>query len=266
MKRFLIILFILNQLYSHDYWLHPRKFILSKGDTLVVHLFVGDKLNREIEREFQKNMTRRFELITDERRFNLIDESKDGEVPVLTKKVDFEGLGLILMERDFAYIELKPEEFSEYLEHENLDDVKKIWEKTGKRKVEKERYSRFLKSLIVSGSNFKGEVYKKVFGLKLEIVLLKNPYELSVGDSIEAKILFDGKPLPDKIVMIYNQDLKEGKFTEQKVKTDKDGIVKFKLTSDGFWLIRLVHLLPCNGCKDVNWESFWASFSFEIRK
>lgn len=266
MKKILLAILLLNQLYSHDYWLHPQKFRLSKGDTLIVHLFVGDKLNKEIEREFQKNMTKKFELITDETKFNLIDGLKDGTIPVLNRKVDFEGLGLILMERDFAYIELKPEEFQEYLEHENLDEIKEIWKKMGKREVEKERYSRFLKSLIVSGSNFKGDIYKKVFGQKLEIILLQNPFELSVGDSMEAKILFEGKPLPYKTVMVYNQSSKDGKFTEQRIKTDKNGIVKFKLNSDGFWLIRLVHLLPCDKCKDVNWESFWASFSFEIRR
>jgi hypothetical protein len=28
------------------------------------------------------------------------------------------------------------------------------------------------------------------------------------------------------------------------------------------WLIRSVYLRPCKGCKDVDWESYWAAYSF----
>ncbi len=252
--------------WAHDYWLQPKKFMLSKGDTLVVHLYVGDRLKKEIERELQKDMTLKFEILTDTKSVNLLDELPDKMLPVIEKKVDFEGLALIGMERSYAYIELNRKNFLEYIKHDvgekELGEIKRLLRKLPKREVEKEKYTRYIKALIVSGDDFDGDVYKKVLNQKLEIVLLNNPYKLKPGDIIEAKILFEGKPLPDKTVMGYN--FYEGKFFEYKARTDKEGKIKFKVKNPGLWLIRLTHILPCKNCSDADWESFWASFTFEI--
>jgi uncharacterized GH25 family protein len=263
MFRFLIsLIFTFGSAFSHDYWLHPEKFTISSGETLVVHLFVGDGFVSELERPLQKFITKRFELITKDRVVDLLDELPDSVKPVLKRKVNFDGLALIAMERDFAYIELPDSIFSEYLKHEELLDIEKLREKIGRRKVERERYARFIKSLVKIGDGVDGDVYKKIIGHKLEIVPLQNPYELGPGDEIEVMILFDGKPLKDKVVMAYNRydSNKIGRFRSR---TDSAGIARFKLEG-GIWLIRLVHLIPCYDCKEVNWESFWASFTFEI--
>jgi uncharacterized GH25 family protein len=210
-------------------------------------------------------MTLKFELITDSSSFNLVDEIKDKSIPVLVKKINFEGLALLSMERDYAYIELKPEEFSEYLKHEGLEDVQKLREKLPPRKVERERYRRFIKSLIMIGDKPVGNVYGKILGQKLEIILLDNPFKTKPGDEITAQVLFDGKPLADKTITAYNLEPESKKINEYKAKTDKNGRVKFKIENPGLWLIRLVHLLKCNGCENADWESFWASYSFEIK-
>ncbi len=262
MRKIFIILFLVNFSLAHDYWLQPNKFVFSKNGTLIVHLYVGDKLTKELEREFQKNMTLRFEILTNSKNLNLLSELQDKALPVLKRKIDFEGLALIAMDRDYAYIKLNQNEFAEYLKHEEMSEIEELRKKLPPREFERERYSRYIKSLIAVGDNFDGDIYKKVLGQKLEIVLLNNPYKLKPGDSVKAKILFRGKPLSGKTVMAYN--VYDGKLFEYKAKTDENGEVKFKVEYSGFWLIRLVHLLPCERCEDVDWESFWASFSFFI--
>ncbi len=256
----------INLSLAHDYWLQPRKFILSKGDTLVVHLYVGDRLKKEIERELQKDMTLKFEIFTDAKSVNLLDKSPDKILPVIEKEVDFEGLALIAMERNYAYVELNRKEFLEYVKHDvgdkELSEIEKLMKKLPPREIEREKYTRYIKSLIVAGRIFDGDIYKKVLGQRLEIILLNNPYRLKPGDSIEAQILFEGKPLANKTVIGYN--IYQGKFFEYKVKTGRNGKVKFKVKNPGLWLIRLTHILPCSNCSDADWESFWASFSFEI--
>jgi len=258
MRKILIFLFIFNFVYAHDYWLRPQKFVLSKGDTLIVHLYVGDKLKAEVERELQREMTEKFELVKNDGIVDLLSQVKDKSVPVLKKEVDFDGLGLIAMERGWAYIELKPKEFNEYLKHEGITDIKVKLEGG----VQKERYRRYIKSLVLSGDKIEGEIYKKVIGQRLEIVLLKNPYLLKVGDELEVQVLFEGKPLTNKIVTLYSAG--QNDVFEQKAKTNKNGIAKFKVKNLGFQLVRLVHLRRCENCDNVNWESFWGSFSFEI--
>lgn len=268
MRVVLLILFLISIEISsaHDYWLQPKKFALSKGDTLVVHLYVGDRLKKEIERELQKDMTLKFEILTDTKSVNLLDEFPDKMLPVIHRKIDFEGLALIAMERNYAYIKLNRKEFFEYIKHDvgekEFGEIEKLMKKLPQREIEREKYTRYIKSLIIAGSNFDGDIYREILGQKLEIVFLKNPYKLKLGDDIEAQILFEGKPLANKTVMAYN--LYEGKFFEQRAKTDEDGKVKFKVKNPGLWLIRLTHILPCENCDDADWESFWASFSFEI--
>ncbi|MCS7229810.1 MAG: DUF4198 domain-containing protein [Candidatus Kryptonium sp.] len=262
MKNFLIFLLVFNIAFAHDYWLKPKKFILSKDDTLTVHLYVGDKLNIEFEREFQSEMTEKFAIITNDTIINLLPNLNDKAVPVLNKKFDLSGLALIAMDRGWAYIDLSRKDFEEYLEHEGIDDIK--LSSTDTSKVERERYRRYIKSLISFDGKVEGEVYKKVINQRLEIILLKNPFLLKVGDVIEAKVLFEGKPLVNKTVMLYS--LERNKVSEQKVKTDKNGIARFRIKNPGFHLVRLVYLRKCEGCDNLDWESFWASFSFEIRR
>ncbi len=258
MRKVLVFLFIFNFIYAHDYWLRPQKFILSKGDTLILHLYVGDKLKVEIEREFQMQMTEKFELLKSDGVLDLLPETQDKSIPLLRRIIDFDGLGLIVMERGWAYIELSLEEFNEYLKHEGITDIRSKL----RGKVQKERYRRYIKSLILSGDKVDGEIYKKVVGQRLEIVLLQNPYLLKVGDKLEVQVLFEGKPLVNKVVTLYSVD-RDSVF-EQKVRTNKNGIAKFKIKNLGFHLVRLVHLRECENCDDVNWESFWTSFSFEV--
>ncbi|CUS90151.1 hypothetical protein JGI16_11664 [Candidatus Kryptonium thompsonii] len=68
--------------------------------------------------------------------------------------------------------------------------------------------------------------------------------------------------LANKIVTLYGAG--QNDVFEQKAKTNKNGIAKFKVKNSGFQLVRLVHLRRCENCDNVNWESFWGSFSFEI--
>ncbi|MFQ5823383.1 MAG: DUF4198 domain-containing protein [bacterium] len=261
---FLLLILIFSQGFSHDYWLLPEKFIISKGDSLIVHLFVGDEFEPELERPLQKYITKRFELLTSHGSFDLLSEFPDSTMPILSKKIEFEGYALLNLERDFAYIELSNSQFSDYLKHEDLLEVEKLREKSGKRSKERERYARFIKSFVKIGEAKESDLYRKILGQKLEIVLLQNPSASKSGDVIEAQILFEGKPLINKIVMAYNKDM-TGKVSKIKAKTDSRGIAKFKLEGEGFWIIRLVHLIPCDNCEKVDWESFWASYSFELQ-
>jgi uncharacterized GH25 family protein len=49
--------------------------------------------------------------------------------------------------------------------------------------------------------------------------------------------------------------------------TDKTGAAEFKLTKGGVWLVRGVHMRRVTEKEPVpaaDWESFWASVSFEL--
>ncbi len=49
--------------------------------------------------------------------------SKEDQLPVIEAIVDFDGLALITMQRDFSRIEFMPEAFAEYLKTDHLENI-----------------------------------------------------------------------------------------------------------------------------------------------
>jgi len=103
----------------------------------------------------------------------------------------------------------------------------------------------------------------EVLSQRISIRLLQNPYLLDPGDDLEVQVSFDGEPLRDKLVWAYNGS-KNGLVSKSMARTNEDGVAGFTLDRKGFWLIRLVHMRPCTEWPDLDWESYWASYSFEL--
>ena len=269
----MLSLLVANLSDAHDIWLLPERFILSQGDTLIVHQLAGTELEVEMEVELLWRMTPRFELMAADGAVDLLSELPDMKTqpvlkPVLKRKLDFEGLALVTMEHAFIWEEWSREQFLENLKHEEFD-IEKFREHMGRGPNEHERYARTLKSLVQVGAVAEGDLHKRVLGQKLEILLLQNPYLLDPGDDLDVQVLFEGEPLPDKLVRAYTK-AGPGLVTKSKARTNQDGIARFTLDEAGPWLIRLVHMLPCAELADLDceedayWESHWASYSFAL--
>ena len=50
------------------------------------------------------------------------------------------------------------------------------------------------------------------------------------------------------------------------MKTDENGSAVFSIGEPGMWLVRLINLYPCTQVEETDWESYWASYCFEIPK
>lgn len=264
MKRCLMIamgLCIGSMMLAHEYVLLAHTYRLQKGDSLELHLFVADGFNVQLERPLQKSITRKFELISENGVTDLLTAGKDQSFPLLHHPVNFEGLGLIHMERDYARISLTTNKFREYLKEDHLDNI--IIPKGSEDKPQRERYSRYLKSLVVSGTSKGSELYKKIVGQNFEIILLQDPYLLHKGNSLQAKIFFKGKPLANKVVTARNRIGSEVVITST-AKTNFLGICTFKIVRKGEWFIHATQMIPCPDKADSDWESFWTSYSFQI--
>jgi nickel transport protein len=92
---------------------------------------------------------------------------------------------------------------------------------------------------------------------QLDIVLLKNPYDVKAGDLLPIKVLYRGKPLAG-IEM-------EGQNHEIISTTDKDGIARVRLIP-GPQLISLTHKDPLKDDPDADYLSCTATLTFEVGK
>ncbi|HIK91851.1 MAG TPA: DUF4198 domain-containing protein [Planctomycetes bacterium] len=258
----ILAVFVTHPVAAHDYWLQPQQYFLSPDESTAVQLFVGDHFVSESERSFHAKKTTAFQMISKNGTVNLKAKVTDGRKPVCTITPTQSGNHLVVMERDWSHIELKAEKFDNYLKHEGLSNIVELRRKAGEENaVGRERYCRYLKALVQVGGRF-DETYKQRIGHRLEILPQANPYLLDEADSLTVLVLFDGEPLRGAQVAAYNRHSDDTKT--QEARTGEDGQVKFTLDRSGLWLIRLVHMQRCNGVPDIEWESFWAAYSFQM--
>lgn len=48
------------------------------------------------------------------------------------------------------------------------------------------------------------------------------------------------------------------------MRSDGNGMATLELPVAGRWMISAVHLIPADTDPDLDWESFWASFVFDL--
>ncbi len=210
---------------------------------------------------FQLEKTKLFQFFSTDKTLDLKTLITDGATPIYTFSADKTGNYLLAMERDWSYIKLDAQKFEDYLREDGMEYIVAEREELGERSKEgRERYSRFIKSLLQVGDR-RDAAYKKQLGLKLEIVPLENPYAKKVGDKLTLQVVFDGKPLAGRNVFANNRANKAA----QKMTTDKNGKITLKINQKGLWLVRLVNMRRCReDCSEADWESFWAAITFGV--
>ncbi|MEJ7625171.1 MAG: DUF4198 domain-containing protein [Pyrinomonadaceae bacterium] len=265
MKKILLALFVfafsLNT-FAHEYWFEPDKFFLAPGEATPLRLFVGDGLVKDQEeRVYQPEKTVSFRLFSSNNLWNLMTATTAGAKPVYQFTGQSAGNYLIAMERNWTHITIEADKFEDYLKADGMDFISVERAKRGETKMAgKERYSRFIKGLVQVGDK-QDSTYKKKLGLKLELIPMSNPYKAKVGSTIAFQILFDGKPLADRVVFADNRESETQRMT-----TDKNGKFSFKIGKPGLWLARMVTMRRCEtDCGGADWESFWGAYSFGVK-
>lgn len=257
-----IILLLSATASAHDYWMMPNRFEYRVGDTMRLDLWLGQEMTGEESKPWQPKRTKSFVLIGAAGTVDLRRHAKDGESPVLADFVlSKEGPALVAMERRWTDITLASAKFEDYLRHEGLAHMIAVREKRGPKAQERECYTRALKSLVQVG-DLEGELHAKVLGHAIEIVLLDDPARLDAGDRQRARLLFEGKPLAGTRIVAHVRNA-GGVVSTRTAVTNTKGEVGFD-AAPGTWLLRTVHMRPCEGCDYAEWESYWTSFTFAI--
>lgn len=249
---------------AHEYWLEPDRFFLKAGESTPVRMFVGERLKAEEERPFQASKTSLMKMFSSGGEFNLIGTGRDGEVPLFSFSSDREGTFLFAVQRSWSYITLTPEQFAEYLREDGMEYILAEREKLGQSAKEaKERYSRYLKSLVQVGEK-RDKTFSGTVGLAFEIIPLENPYDKKPGSTLRVRFVFRGKPMPGKAVFADIRN--SGKIDTRQYKTDSAGIATIDLPASGICLVRAVHMERCEkACEGADWQSYWAALTFAIK-
>lgn len=244
---------------AHDFWIEPSTFTPTSGQRVALRLRVGQNLQGD-------PLPRDPRLL---QRFLAAGPSGDAPVPGVPNTepagvTAFQDPGLytIVYDSGRSPVELDAAKFETYLKDEGLEKISALRARRGQSAAgAKEVFSRCAKSLIDVAGGADGTGWDRVFGQRLELVAEKNPYTLRAGGELPVHLLYEGKPLAGALVVALQRDRPEAKVA---TRSDAKGRVRLKLDRPGFWLVKAVHMIAAPRETAADWESFWASLTFEV--
>lgn len=246
---------------GHDLYLMPEKFVTGAASLLRIAFENGDEfpLGGSAVKPARLRNTR---LLSKAGSADFEKITEQGQHTVAEVRVPGSGLAILTGNTIPNFIELDAAKFKSYLEHENLNEVVAWRQAHGESgKPGRERYSKYVKSLVLAGRP--DAFYGERTGLTIEIVLEADPYALSPGKTLPAVVLFRGKPAAN--IAVESAWLEGGKAKMETVgRTDKDGRIRIPVVASGPHRLHAIVMERCAEPKVADWESFWASFTFDI--
>jgi uncharacterized GH25 family protein len=244
--------------FAHDFWIEPSTFRPAVGSDVAARLMVGQKFRGEA-------LPRNPALIV---KFVLVSDR--GEAPVLggtgdepAGRVSIVEPGLLVLgyRSRNSPLALEANKFEEYLREEGLESIIAARAKSGdSRKPSREVFSRCAKALLSAGVGGRTG-YDRNVGLTLELIPERNPYALKMGEELPVRLLYEGKPLEGALVAALPYAAPDERLSQR---TDRDGRVRLRLPREGAWLVKAVHMVPAPPEAGADWQSLWASLTFEI--
>lgn len=243
---------------AHEFWVEPATFTLEAGGRLGVRLCVGDGFEGW---SLARNAQRIEKFVATGPAGEQPVVGLDGSEPAGIARLTTPGGYVIAYRSNRAFTEMPTLKFDAYLKDKGLDRIVALRAKQGadRQQVVHEAYSRNSKALIRVGNT--GAIVDRRMGLRLELVAAPERSSADRSDIHTYQLLFDGKPLADALVVATRPGTADD---DLKVRTDAEGRASFRLTAPGMWRIAVVHMIRAPADVAADWESLWASLTFEI--
>lgn len=251
-----------TSLFAHDMWIEPTAFMPEVGTIVGARLRVGqDFLGDPIRRD--SKLIEQFVSLDGSGRKPLV--GRDGSDPAGLVRIADPGMTILGYQSNASPVALGADKFNQYLKEEGLDNVAAMRARRNETgKEAREVFTRCAKSLVMSGAPAAPSLEDKDrrLGFTLELVAEKNPYTLGTGGELPLTLTYEGRPLAGTLVVAINRLNPAAKLS---ARTDPQGRVKFRLADRGAWLIKAVHMVPAAAESNADWQSYWASLTFELK-
>jgi uncharacterized GH25 family protein len=263
MMRFIIltiVLLITLLASAHEFWLQPKKYRYKVGEEVHMDFMVGESFTGEFW-DLIKHRAEKVELHRASGVSDLTKQVRPNKGKNLSLMADQEGTYLIALQSNAAFIETEGKAFNDYLKEDGLDDILSERKKLNQLdKPSREFYSRFAKLMVQAGDK-KDDTFKKMIGLRYEIVPDQNPYTLKTGDYLQCKVFYEGKVVPHALVKVWSK-INNTTFL-QNIYTEKDGSIRFPISTTGEWMVSSVKMIKSDKA-GAEYHSLWASLVFGI--
>jgi uncharacterized GH25 family protein len=251
------LLATVTALHAHDFWLEPSATSARKGDSIEVGLRLFDAGKIDVVKRKNERITR-FVVVDTEGERELAGD--DGANPAASFDARVDGASVLAYRSERSRITLEPEKFAAYLEEIGAEHVAKERAERGETdRPAREVYSRSAKALVLIGGSSAG--FDRRVGLTLEIVPVTDPCAWTPGQSFTVQLLRDGEPVVDQSIGVHRLD---GTVPSRATRTDEDGRATFEMPTAGRWMIHATSIARADAAADAEWESIWASLTFEL--
>ena len=247
-------------LLAHDFWIEPTTFHPEVGSMVGLSLRVGQGFRGDAVPLMPDKIVK-FVTVS-AAGVETAAGGIPGRDPAGRARVAEPGFVIAGYRSSPSSLELPADKFEAYLKDEGLEKIIAMRARRGdSEKPSKEIYSRCAKALLdAGGAGTTG--FDRALGFRLELVSETSPKKLpaNAGGSIPIRLLFEGKPLAEALVVAMNRDEPDKRLS---ARTDKAGRVVLALPRGGVWLVKAVHMVPAPAESGADWESLWASLTFE---
>ena len=245
---------------AHDFWIEPASYMPSPGSVVAVRLLVGVELHGDAVARPPAVSLHRFVLVDAGSNASVTLAGRPGADPAGLFRVPGSGTYIVGFHGKPNAIELPAEKFNAYLKDEGLDSALALRAERGQLdQPGREIYSRCAKSLLWSGVG-DGAPADRALGFTLELIAERQPVLLHDGEALPVRLLYEGRPLAGALVVARPRADPNAKLA---MRSDADGRVLLPLSHAGAWMIKAVHMRPAPTGSGADWESLWASLSFE---
>jgi uncharacterized GH25 family protein len=245
---------------AQDFVLLPEKFYLHKGDKLELHFITANQFIKQDELKYEASKTAQFMLYGGSKKtdMNLTTVAKDSAAPIVSVAMVNEGLNLVSMVQKSSTEDIERDDFLKILDDDGFYQFSEK-AKNGSKDSFREKSTWFLKSLVQVDDNSANN-FNKPLNEEYEIILKDNPYRGNYGADLTALVRLKGKPIANASVILYVKTLSGGIFA-QKLSTDKDGQVYFKLSREGIYLLRSIYM-EASKDKNADFDTWISSYTF----
>jgi hypothetical protein len=234
---------------AHEYWLAPSSYAAAPGREIRVAALAGTGFRGE-RKPWAPNRCVRF-VARAARMLDLAPGASFANETWARFAPSDKGGALLAYQSDFTRIELPADAFDAYLAAEGLDGPRRC-AKTWLAGAEQRRATQPL-------------------GLPLELVPLAVPGR---DASLPLRVLWNGKPLKGALVKAWRAPLaadglpidpatRDSIPVAWQTRSDAHGGVRVAVADAGEWMVSVVHMVPCADRAQADWESTWASLTFE---
>ena len=187
-----------------------------------------------------------------------------GDDPAATLALREPGLRLIGYHSSRSFVDLEAERFNKYLLSEGLERIVELRRQRGQSQANgREYYSRCAKSLVMVGAGPRAG-FDRVLGYPLELIPRADPYSLVTWRPTAGRAHLQGQAGRRRAG--YRLHRRPAGRAARTCAPAADGRVTLPLNRAGRWLVKAVHMIAVPASDPAaDWESFWASLTFEVR-